>query len=144
MGDAMAERRILITGAASGIGAGCVRALAAPGVALVVHTRKNQAGAEALAAEARALGAIAHVLLGDLALAATPARLVADSVAALGGLDVVVSNAGFADRTPIAALPARNSASPPSRSATNAPTGTASAVTKGMALSLSRGCRVAR
>ena len=104
MGDAMAERRILITGAASGIGAGCVRALAAPGVALVVHTRKNQAGAEALAAEARALGAIAHVLLGDLALAETPARLVADSVAALGGLDVVVSNAGFADRTPIASL----------------------------------------
>ncbi len=104
MGDAMAERRILVTGAASGIGAACCRALAAPGVALVVHTRKNAAGAEQVAAEARAKGATAHVLLGDLALAATPAQLVADSVAALGGLDVVVSNAGFADRTPVAQL----------------------------------------
>ncbi len=100
----MTQRRILVTGAASGIGAGCVRALAAPGVALVVHTRKNAEGAERVAAEARAKGASATVLLGDLALPETPAQLVAQSVAALGGLDVIISNAGFADRTPVASL----------------------------------------
>jgi NAD(P)-dependent dehydrogenase (short-subunit alcohol dehydrogenase family) len=63
----MAERKVLVTGAASGIGAACVRALAAPGVALLVHTRKNREGAERLAAEARAAGARAAVVLADLA-----------------------------------------------------------------------------
>jgi NAD(P)-dependent dehydrogenase (short-subunit alcohol dehydrogenase family) len=100
----MAQRRYLITGAASGIGAACVRLLAAPGAALVVHTRKNAEGAERVAAAARAAGATAHMLLADLAEPAAPARLVAQAAEALGGLDVLVSNAGFADRTPVAAL----------------------------------------
>lgn len=100
----MAERRILITGAASGIGAGCVRALAAPGTALLLTTRKNAAGLARLAEEARAKGARVATHLADLAEADAPAALVAATVAALGGLDVVVSNAGFADRTPVARL----------------------------------------
>lgn len=100
----MAARRILVTGAASGIGAACVRALAGPGTAVAVHTRKNQAGAERTAEAARAAGATAHILLADLAEAAAPARLVAQSAETLGGLDVLVSNAGYADRTPVAQL----------------------------------------
>src|SRR4051812_28427002 len=100
----MAERHYLITGAASGIGAACCRALATPGAAIAVHTRKNREGAEGVAAEVRARGGEAIVLLGDLGEAATPARLVAEAVAAFGGLDVVVSNAGFADRTPVVEL----------------------------------------
>ncbi|MCB4824643.1 hypothetical protein [Roseicella aerolata] len=35
----MAERRYLITGAASGIGAACCRLLAGPGTAIALHTR---------------------------------------------------------------------------------------------------------
>ncbi len=100
----MAIRRILVTGAASGIGAATCRALAAPGVALLVHTRKNREGAERVAEEARAKGASAQVLLGDLGEADAPARLVELAAAALGGLDVLVSNAGFANRTPVAQL----------------------------------------
>lgn len=103
-GHSMAERHYLITGAASGIGAAVCRTLAAPGNALVVHTRKNREGAEKVAAEARSRGAEAHVLLADLSEPAAPAALVEQAVAALGGLDVVVSNAGFADRTPVAQL----------------------------------------
>jgi NAD(P)-dependent dehydrogenase (short-subunit alcohol dehydrogenase family) len=100
----MAERHYLITGAASGIGAATCRALAAPGAALVVHTRKNREGAERVAAEVRAQGAEAHVLLADLARPEAPGALVEAAAAAMGGLDVVVSNAGFADRTPVASL----------------------------------------
>ena len=97
-------RRILITGAASGIGAATVRAMAAPGVALVVHTRKNAEGAEAVAEAARAAGASAQVLLGDLSDSATPGRLIAQAAEAMGGIDVLVSNAGWADRTTVDAL----------------------------------------
>lgn len=100
----MTQRRYLITGAASGIGAAVVRAMAGPGTAIAVHTRKNRDGAERVAAAARAAGATAHVLLADLAEPEAPARLVAEAAEALGGLDVLVSNAGFADRTPLASL----------------------------------------
>ncbi|HZF75076.1 MAG TPA: SDR family NAD(P)-dependent oxidoreductase, partial [Acetobacteraceae bacterium] len=100
----MAERRILVTGASSGIGAATCRTLAGPGTAIAVHARANREGAERTAAEVRARGGRAMVLLADLALPEAPARLVAAAVAALGGLDVIVANAGFADRTPVAGL----------------------------------------
>jgi 3-oxoacyl-[acyl-carrier protein] reductase len=92
-------RIVLVTGGASGIGAAVCRALAGPGVALLVHTRRNRAGAERVAAQARAVGADADVALGDLADPAVAEMLVAGAVARFGGLDVLVSNAGFADRT---------------------------------------------
>jgi NAD(P)-dependent dehydrogenase (short-subunit alcohol dehydrogenase family) len=100
----MAQRRYLITGAASGIGAACCRLLAAPGAAIALHTRKNREGAERMAALVRERGGVAHVLIGDLAEAGAPDRAVEQAAAALGGLDVLVSNAGFADRTPVAQL----------------------------------------
>lgn len=98
------RRIILVTGAASGIGAAICQALAGPGVAILVHTRRNRDGAEAGAAAIRAAGGQADVVLGDLADAATAAALVEHATARFGGLDVLVSNAGFADRTPFADL----------------------------------------
>jgi 3-oxoacyl-[acyl-carrier protein] reductase len=52
---------VLVTGTASGIGAAVCRAMAAPSVALLVHTRKNRASAERVATDARAAGADADV-----------------------------------------------------------------------------------
>ena len=99
------ERRVaLVTGAASGIGAAVCRALARPGVALLVHTRKNRDGAERVADAAREAGAEAMVALGDLAEAAVADALVAQAVTQFDRLDVLISNAGFADRTPFASL----------------------------------------
>lgn len=97
-------RRVLVTGAASGIGAACARALAAPGARMLLHTRRNAEKLDAVATELRAQGAEVHLHLADLAAPDAPGALVAASVAAMGGLDVLVSNAGFADRTPVAAL----------------------------------------
>lgn len=97
-------RSILITGAASGIGAATARAFAAPGTALMLHTRKNREGVERVAATVRQAGAVAEFFLGDLADPAVAPAVVARTAAAHGGLDVLVSNAGFADRTGFAAL----------------------------------------
>jgi NAD(P)-dependent dehydrogenase (short-subunit alcohol dehydrogenase family) len=92
-------RVVLVTGAASGIGAAACQALAAPGVAMLVHTRKNRDGAERVAAAAQAAGADVEVALGDLVDATVADALVAQAVARFGGLDVLVSNAGFARRS---------------------------------------------
>lgn len=97
-------RTILVTGAASGIGAAICRALAAPAVAILLHTRRNRSGAEQVAAEVRACGAEAEVALADLAEPAAAAAVVQAAVARFGHLDVLISNAGFADRAPFATL----------------------------------------
>ncbi len=96
------SRTFLVTGAASGIGAAICRALASPGTAILIHTRRNQTGADRIAAELRARGAEAEILLGDLTQPDAAAAAVRETVARFGRLDVLVSNAGFADRTPFA------------------------------------------
>lgn len=95
---------ILITGASSGIGAATARKLAAPGTAIALHARKNRAGADRMAEVVRQAGGQVLVLEGDLAQAGTARRLVDETAAAFGQLDVVVSNAGFADRRSVSDL----------------------------------------
>src|SRR6476620_12422351 len=97
-------RAILITGASSGIGAATARLLAGQGTAIAVHARRNKAGAEKVAAEVRAAGGDALILEGDLGEPGTARRLVEETAAQFGRLDVVVSNAGFADRRAIGTL----------------------------------------
>ncbi len=94
-------RAILITGASSGIGAATARALAAPDTAIVLHARKNRAGADKVAQVVRDAGGKTLVVEGDLAKPGTARRLIEETAAAFGRLDVVVSNAGFADRRPV-------------------------------------------
>ena len=92
------ERVVIITGAASGIGAAIARRLAAPGTALMLHTRRNEAGLSAVAEAARASGADVATDLRDLGDDGAGAAVVAASVAAFGRVDQIVSNAGFADK----------------------------------------------
>lgn len=89
-------RKALVTGSSRGIGKAIALELARRGYALAVHYAGNQAAAEATAAEARALGASQVVVLGaDLSSAQAAQKLVADANAALGGLEVLVNNAGI-------------------------------------------------
>lgn len=92
------KRIILITGAASGIGAAACRHVAGPDTRLLLHTRKNDSALQDVAEAARAAGAEAITQLGDISDPHVPGRLVAAAVEGFGGLDQIVANAGFAQR----------------------------------------------
>jgi NAD(P)-dependent dehydrogenase (short-subunit alcohol dehydrogenase family) len=98
------SRVVLVTGAASGIGAACCRRLAGPDTSILLHTRKNAEGLERVAAELRDAGSETAVMLGDIANPAVPEALVAGTLEKFGRLDVVVFAAGFADKTPVAEM----------------------------------------
>jgi NAD(P)-dependent dehydrogenase (short-subunit alcohol dehydrogenase family) len=102
--DKCGRRSILVTGSASGIGAAICRRLARHGTGIIVHAEKNRRGAEAVAEELRAAGAEAAVVIGDLAQRSVAAALVEAARTRYGGLDILISNAGFPDRRPFGAL----------------------------------------
>jgi NAD(P)-dependent dehydrogenase (short-subunit alcohol dehydrogenase family) len=105
MGNGGGMRRVVVvTGAASGIGAAICRRLAAPGTGLVAHTRTNRVGLAAVAEAVAAAGAEVETVSGDLAEATTAVEVIGLAVARFGRVHVLVSNAGYADRTPAAGL----------------------------------------
>jgi uncharacterized protein len=82
--------RVLVTGASSGIGAELARAMAARGDRLVIAARRRDR-LEALADEVAPRPVVVEA---DLAQRGAAARLAEKAVAALGGVDVLVNNAG--------------------------------------------------
>lgn len=89
-------RRALVTGASRGIGAEIVRRLAADGAAVAFTYGRSTAEAEKLVAEVTGAGGTAVAIQADSADADQVAKSVDDAVAQLGGLDVLVNNAGVA------------------------------------------------
>src|SRR5262249_35656518 len=87
----------------SGIGAELATQLARQGALLVLAARRVDR-LEAVARECRAAGAEAHVVAADLAHEAEGRSLIEKSVAALGGIDVLVLTAGAGHRGRLEAL----------------------------------------
>jgi len=84
-------RSALVTGATGGIGGAIARALHAQGATVAVSGTRREA-LEGLASE---LGERVHVLPCDLADSAAVEALVPAAETAMGGLDILVANAGI-------------------------------------------------
>jgi NAD(P)-dependent dehydrogenase (short-subunit alcohol dehydrogenase family) len=84
-------RRVLVTGAGQGIGRGIALAVAGAGAHVLVNDR-DEGRAVAVVAEVEALGGSAGPCVFDV----TRHDDVVDAVAAAGGVDVLVNNAGNA------------------------------------------------
>jgi NAD(P)-dependent dehydrogenase (short-subunit alcohol dehydrogenase family) len=88
----------LVTGGGRGIGRGIVLELAREGADVAVNYRRDQEAAERTAGEVRAFGRRAIVVQADVSDRQAVERMVAEAVAFLGHLDIVVANSGVASR----------------------------------------------
>jgi meso-butanediol dehydrogenase / (S,S)-butanediol dehydrogenase / diacetyl reductase len=100
MPERLAGRSVLITGAASGIGAACARRLAEEGAELLL-VDLNGEGAEALARE---LGSGASSIQADVTRSEDIRRMVEAAYQRWGRLDVAFNNAGIGQARPFLEL----------------------------------------
>ncbi len=83
------DTRALVTAASKGLGRACAEALIAEGARVFIVSRDEAR----LTTTQRDIGAVGH-LAADLARPGSPENAVSAALAALGGLDILVCNAG--------------------------------------------------
>ncbi|MGE3843182.1 MAG: SDR family NAD(P)-dependent oxidoreductase [Vicinamibacterales bacterium] len=88
-------KKILVTGSSKGIGRGVALRLAQEGADVVINYNSDPKGADEALQEVKRLGRTGVALQGNLGSVADVQELVEKSRAALGGLDVLVNNAGI-------------------------------------------------
>lgn len=91
----------IVTGAASGIGAAIAERLAQDGFAVVINYRGDE-GAQDVTRKIRASGGQARAFQADVSDAAAVRRMFDETESSLGGVDVLINNAGVMQLSNIA------------------------------------------
>jgi len=94
------KRCALVTGGSRGIGAAAAVKLAAQGCDVALSYRTQRTAAEEVAAAIQRLGSRAFILQADLADLEQARDLVHEAAEGLGGLHILVNNAGYVQRVP--------------------------------------------
>src|SRR5205085_5082495 len=91
----MNNRRVLVSGSDTGIGRGVALEFAREGAAVVLHYSRDESGARSAVDEIRAAGGRAEAFHADFNDVGQVRALAAQAIDFLGGLDVLVNNAGI-------------------------------------------------
>ncbi len=99
MAGELAGKVALVTGAGRNIGRSVALLLARDGATVVVNGRSDRAAVDAVVAEIEAAGGRALGWMADVADEPAVAQMMEGVVAELGGVDILVSNAGLRRQT---------------------------------------------
>ena len=94
--DTLRGRTALVTGGSRGIGAAISRALAEAGAAVAINYRDRSDEATKLAEDLRKSGANVITVQADVSLADAVSKMVGTAKSELGGIDILINNAGVA------------------------------------------------
>jgi len=92
----LADRVAIVTGGGRGIGKAIALKLAEMGADVVVNDVGDAEPAEAVAEEIRALNRQSQAILADVSSSTDAARLIEETTAVFGKLDILINNAGIA------------------------------------------------
>ncbi|MFC3231460.1 3-oxoacyl-ACP reductase FabG [Marinibaculum pumilum] len=92
------DKAVIVTGGSKGIGRGIAKVFAAQGAKVMVTARGREAAA-AVVAEIRGAGGTAEMCLGDVADWGDVQAMIAATVEAFGGVDILCANAGAFPQT---------------------------------------------
>jgi NAD(P)-dependent dehydrogenase (short-subunit alcohol dehydrogenase family) len=97
----MTPRKVLVTGSTRGIGLAIAESLVSDGASVLINGRRQQDVDAVVSRLASGNAGRVHGLAADLSDHRECERLVDDAVNALGGLDVLINNAGLGTLKPI-------------------------------------------
>lgn len=100
MFDDLKGKRILVSGAGTGIGSGIALGFAKAGAEVVVHYSSSSAGADKVVADIRQMGGRAVAIQANFSEVEPIRDLAREAIAFLGGIDAVVNNAGITMNRP--------------------------------------------
>lgn len=95
MADRMKNKKVLVTGAGTGLGREIALEFARQGAEVVLHYSQSADGAKSALNEIQSAGGKATALKADLREVDQAKKLTRDAIDFLGGLDVLINNAGI-------------------------------------------------
>src|SRR3546814_19832204 len=92
--DGLKDKVVFITGASTGIGAGCAKAFGALGARVIVHYNSSRDAADVVAHAVEQAGGKALAVQGDLRRTRECERVIAAGEEPFGRIDVTFNNVG--------------------------------------------------